>query len=88
MIALALGDAILSLTVAALPLSLGGMAKSFGVPPTPVANGIVMYSLAVAGFVMLGAKLVGRSGLTQVLRTVVGLFGVARLLRAVSRPRW
>jgi hypothetical protein len=33
------------------------MVKSFGVPPTTVASGIVMYSLAVAGFVMLGAKL-------------------------------
>jgi len=30
------------------------MVKSFSVPPTTVASGIVMYSLAVAGFVCSG----------------------------------
>ena len=52
------------------------MVASFGVPPTTIATGIVMYSLAVAGFVMLGAKLVQRFGSTQVFRVVIGLFGV------------
>ena len=35
-----------------------------------------MYSLAVAGFVMLGAKLVQRFGATRVFRVVVALFGI------------
>jgi hypothetical protein len=38
-----------------LPVALSGMVKSFNVAPTTVATGIVMYSMAVAGFVMLGA---------------------------------
>jgi len=86
MIAIALGQAIMSFNVAALPVSMRGMVESFGVPPTTVATGIVMYSLAVAGFVMLGAKLVQRFGSTAVFRVVVGLFAVAQLLMTFA-PR-
>jgi hypothetical protein len=57
MIAIALGQMIMSFNVASLPVAMGGMVKSFGVPPTTVATGIVAYSMLVAGFVMLGAKL-------------------------------
>ncbi|WP_253188908.1 MFS transporter [Roseomonas mucosa] len=84
MIAIALGQAIMSFNVASLPVSLAGMVNSFGVPPTTIATGIVMYSLSVAGFVMLGAKLVQRFGSTQVFRIVVALFGVAQVLMVVS----
>ena len=84
MIAIALGQAIMSFNVASLPVSLAGMVASFGVPPTTIATGIVMYSLAVAGFVMLGAKLVQRFGSTQVFRIVVGLFAVAQVLMVIS----
>ena len=80
MIAIALGQAIMSFNVAALPVSLSGMVASFGVPPTTIATGIVMYSLSVAGFVMLGAKLVQRFGATAVFRTVVLAFGGAQVL--------
>ncbi|KAA0971927.1 MFS transporter [Aureimonas fodinaquatilis] len=84
MIAIALGQAIMSFNVASLPVALSGMVESFGVPPTTIATGIVMYSLAVAGFVMLGAKLVQRFGSTQVFRIVVALFGVAQVLMTFS----
>ena len=84
MFAIALGQAIMSFNVASLPVSLAGMVNSFGVPPTTIATGIVMYSLAVAGFVMLGAKLVQRFGSTSVFRVVVALFGVAQILMTFS----
>ena len=84
MIAIALGQSIMSFNVASLPVAMGGMVRSFGVPPTTVATGIVMYSLAVAGFVMLGAKLVQRFGATRVFRAVVALFGVAQVLMVLS----
>ena len=84
MIAIALGQAIMSFNVASLPVSIGGMVQSFGVPPTTVGTGIVMYSLAVAGFVMLGAKLVQRFGATRVFRVVVALFAVAQVLMTFS----
>ena len=60
------------------------MVASFNVPPTTVATGIVMYSLAVAGFVMLGAKLNQRYGSLRVFRAVVALFGVAQVLMTFS----
>src|SRR5687768_18257035 len=80
MIAIALGQAIMSFNVASLPVAIGGMVQSFGVPPTTIGTGIVMYSLAVAGFVMLGAKLVQRFGATRVFRVVVALFGIGQVL--------
>ena len=84
MIAIALGQAIMSFNVASLPVSIGGMVASFNVPPTTVGTAIVMYSLAVAGFVMLGAKLVQRFGSTRVFRIVVLLFGIAQVLMVIS----
>lgn len=84
MIAIALGQAIMSFNVAALPVSMSGMVASFGVPPTTVATGIVMYSLAVAGLVMLGAKLTQRFGATTMFRIVVAIYAVAQTLMTFS----
>ena len=84
MIAIALGQALMSFNVASLPVALSGMVNSFNVPPTTVATGIVMYSLAVAGFVMLGAKLNQRFGAVVIFRAVVLLFGGAQVLMTFS----
>jgi len=84
MIAIAFGQALMSFNVASLPVALSGMVNSFNVPPTTVATGIVMYSLAVAGFVMLGAKLNQRFGAVVIFRTVVILFGGAQVLMTFS----
>ncbi|MGE4335031.1 MAG: MFS transporter [Pigmentiphaga sp.] len=84
MIAIALGQAIMSYNVASLPVAMGGMVDSFGVPPTTVATGIVAYSMIVAGFVMLGAKLVQRFGAVQVFRIAVAVFGLAQTLMTLS----
>src|SRR5262245_10368473 len=84
MIAIALGQVIMSFNVASLPVALGGMVESFGVPPTTVATGIVTYSMLVAGFVMLGAKLNQRFGALNVFRVVVILFGLAQTLMTFS----
>ena len=84
MVAIALGQVLMSYNVASLPVAMGGMVKSFNVPPTTVATGIVMYSMLVAGFVMLGAKLNQRFGALQVFRAVVVLFGVAQVVMTFS----
>ena len=84
MIAIALGQMIMSYNVASLPVALGGIVKSFGVPPTTVATGIVAYSMLVAGFVMLGAKLAQRFGALQVFRFAVVLFCAAQILMTFS----
>lgn len=84
MIAIALGQVIMSFNVAALPVSMSGMVASFGVPPTTVATGIVMYSLSVAGLVMLGSKLTQRFGATTMFRIVVAIYAVAQILMTFS----
>jgi predicted MFS family arabinose efflux permease len=84
MIAIALGQIIMSFNVAALPVSLGGMVNSFGVPPTTVATGIVVYGMLVAGFVMLGAKLNQRFGPSRVFRAAVVVFCASQILMTFS----
>ena len=84
MIAIALGQMIMSFNVASLPVALAGMVESFGVPPTTVATGIVAYSMLVAGFVMLGAKLIQRFGALQVFRIAVLLFCASQVLMTFS----
>lgn len=84
MIAIALGQMIMSFNVASLPVAMSGMVKSFGVPPTTVATGIVAYSMLVAGFVMLGAKLVQRFGAARVFRFAVIVFGIGQTLMTFS----
>ena len=84
MIAIALGQMIMSFNVASLPVALGGMVESFGVPPTTVATGIVAYSMLVAGFVMLGAKLVQRYGAARVFRAAVVVFCASQVLMTFS----
>src|SRR3979409_1688052 len=84
MIAIALGQMIMSFNVASLPVALGGMVKSFGVPPTTIASGIVAYSMLVAGFVMLGAKLCQRYGAVRVFRAAVVMFCASQVLMTLS----
>jgi len=84
MIAIALGQMIMSFNVASLPVALSGMVHSFGVPPTTVATGIVAYGMLVAGFVMLGAKLIQRFGALYVFRIAVIMFCASQALMTFS----
>jgi MFS family permease len=84
MIVIALGQMLLSFNMAALPVSMGGMVKSFDMPPTTVATAIVLYSLGVSGFIMLGAKLGQRFGSQRIFQVAVLAFGLAMLVMALS----
>jgi MFS family permease len=68
MIIIAMGQAQMSLNINALPVSIGGIVEEFNTAPTTVATAIVAYSLAVAGFIMLGAKLSQMFGALTVFR--------------------
>ncbi|KQZ85865.1 MFS transporter [Microbacterium sp. Root166] len=80
MIGLFLAQILMSYNVSALPVSLGGMVETFGVPPTDVSTAIVTYGLVVAALVMLGAKIGQRVGWVPMFRIVVALFAVSALL--------
>ena len=84
MIVIAMGQMLMSFNVAALPVSMSGMVNSFNTPPTTVGTAIVMYSLGVSAFVMLGAKLGQRFGSKIFFQVAVVLFLAAMVLMVIS----
>jgi MFS family permease len=84
MIVIAMGQMLMSFNVAALPVSMGGMVKSFNTAPTTVGTAIVMYSLGVSGFVMLGGKLGQRFGSKIFFQVAVALFLAAMIIMVAS----
>jgi MFS family permease len=57
MLIIALAQIQMGFNVSALPVSIGGIVEDFYTSPSSVSTALVVYSLAVAGFVMVGAKL-------------------------------
>lgn len=84
MVSLFVAQVLMSFNVAALPVSLGGMVDDFHVAPTVVSSTIVVYGLAVAALVMVGAKVGQRVGWVLVFRVVVAAFGASAVLMVVS----
>jgi MFS family permease len=84
MIVIAMGQMLMSFNVSAIPVSMGGMVESFGVPPTTVGTAVVLYSLGVSGFIMLGAKLGQRFGSKIFFQSAVALFLVAMVTMVAS----
>jgi MFS family permease len=84
MVGLFLAQVLMSFNVAALPVSLGGMVDDFGSAPTVVSSTIVVYGLAVAALVMVGAKLGQRIGWVLIFRVVVVLFAASAVLMITS----
>lgn len=84
MMAIGLGQAQMSWNVSALPVSVGGIVGTFGVAPTMVSTAIVLYSLAVAGFIMAGSRLGKRFGEGLVFRLGTGVFLLAMLATVFS----
>ncbi len=85
MIIIAMGQMLMSFNVAAIPVSMGGMVESFQTPPTTVGTAVVLYSLGVSGFIMLGAKLSQRFGSKVFFQMAVALFLVA-MITIVASP--
>jgi predicted MFS family arabinose efflux permease len=79
MFVIGMGQTQMSLNINALPVSIGGIVAEFNVAPTTVGTAIVAYSLGVAGFIMLGAKLGQMFGSLKVFRaaTLALLIAVA-----------
>jgi predicted MFS family arabinose efflux permease len=85
MAAIAMGQAQMSWNINALPVSVGGISADFGAAPTLVVTAIVAYSLGVAGFTMLGARLGRQLGSLRVYRWMTGTFIVAMVLMTSAR---
>ena len=84
MAAIAMGQAQMSWNINALPVSIGGISAEFGTAPTTVVTAIVAYSLGVAGFTMLGARLGQKFGPLQVFRWMTAVFLAAMVIMTTS----
>jgi MFS family permease len=84
MVVIAMGQMLMSFNVAAIPVSMGGMVESFNTPPTTVGTAVVLYSLGVSGFILLGAKLGQRFGSKIFFQAAVAVLGFAMVLMVVS----
>jgi MFS family permease len=84
MIIIALAQIQMGFNVSALPVSIGGIVEDFNTSPSSVSTALVVYSLAVAGFVMLGAKLGKLFGARIIFQIGVIMHGLAMAGMAVS----
>ena len=84
MAAIAMGQAQMSWNINALPVSIGGITAEFSAAPTTVVTAIVAYSLGVAGFTMVGARLGQKFGPLRMFRWMTAVFLVAMAIMTMS----
>lgn len=82
---IALAQVQMSINVSALPVSIGGIVEDLQTSPSSVGTALVVYSLPVAGFVTLGAKLGKVIGSRLAFQIGVLVHGLAMLGMALSR---
>lgn len=74
----------MSFNLSALPVSIGPIAEDLNTPATSIATAMVVYSLVVAGLVMVGARLGSLLGARPVFQAAVIVHGVAMGIQALS----
>ncbi|MFN8471137.1 MAG: MFS transporter [Anaerolineae bacterium] len=74
----------MAFNVNALPVSVGAISEQFGAPATAVGTALVIYSLFVAAFVLVGSKLGKLIGARLVFQITVLAHGAAMGLMAIS----
>ena len=84
MVIIALAQIQMGFNVSALPVSIGGIVEDFDTSPSSVSTALVVYSLAVASFVMLGAKLGKLLGARNMFQVGVILHGLAMVGMVIS----
>jgi MFS family permease len=84
MLIIALAQIQMGFNVSALPVSIGGIVEDFNTSPSSVSTALVVYSLVVAGFVILGAKLGKVIGSRLAFQIGVIFHGLAMAGMAVS----
>ena len=85
MIIIALAQIQMGFNVSAIPVSIGKIVEEFDTSPSTVGTALVVYSLVVAGFVMLGAKVGKLLGARVAFQLGVIVHGVSMALMALSQ---
>src|SRR5262245_44241468 len=84
LIVIVLAQLQMAINVSALPVSLGPLSEDLNAPATAAATALLLYSMFVAAFVMLGAKIGKLVGERRLLQVSVVAHGVAMALMATS----
>ncbi|MDK1374842.1 MFS transporter [Sinorhizobium sp. 6-117] len=84
LIVIVLAQLQMAINISALPVSLGPLSQDLGSPATAAATALLLYSMFVAAFVMLGAKIGKLAGERRVLQVSVVVHGAAMGLMATS----
>jgi MFS family permease len=84
LIIIVLAQLQMAINISVLPVSLGPMSEDLDAPATATATALLLYSLFVAAFVMLGAKVGKLVGERRVLQVGVVAHGAAMALMATS----
>ncbi len=84
LVVIIMAQMLMVFNITTLQVSIDGIASTFNRSATIVGTAIVVYSLMVAGFIMVGAKIAGIYGSRRVFRWTVLLFGAAMLVMACS----
>src|SRR5262245_21378666 len=84
LIIIVLAQLQMAVNISILPVSLGPMTEDLDAPATATATALLLYSLFVAAFVMLGAKVGKLLGERRVFRAGVVAHGLAMGLMATS----
>src|SRR5215510_5351881 len=84
LIVIVLAQLQMAINVSALPVSLGPISEDLHAPTTAAATALLLYSLFVAAFVMLGAKIGKLVGERRVFQGGVVAHGIAMGLMATS----
>ena len=84
LVVIVLAQLQMAINISALPVSLGPISEDLGAPATAAATALLLYSLFVAAFVMLGSKIGKLVGERRVLQVGVVAHGGAMALMATS----
>src|SRR5262245_4120313 len=84
LIVIVLAQLQMAISVFALPVSIGPISEDLNAPATATAAALLLYSLFVAAFVMLGAKIGKLVGERRVFQAGVIVHGLAMVLMASS----
>jgi MFS family permease len=85
MIVIVLAQIQMAFNVNAIPVSVGVISEEFNTSATTVGTALVVYSLVVAAFVLLGAKLGKIAGVRLVFQVTVLAHGLSMALMALSQ---
>jgi MFS family permease len=84
LVVIVLAQLQMATNLSALPVSLGPISEDLDAPATAAATALLFYSLFVAAFVMLGAKIGKLLGERRVFQVTVVVHGAAMGLMAIS----